>query len=902
MTISVVTKEKISDDNPFASLVNAEVTKTNPFYDIARSIEQEIEDNTEQNLNEVVEEVETGEPLSDVIMGVRAFLDGQTLGLSSEVTSNVSSLALKMFWPDLFKDKSTSELRSEIINELENEEIQWAAENPKTALGLNVTGGILSPANYLGISVIQKAKQARDIKKATDVATGVQTSLRGVAGAAPAIGATQQAATGTLKTAQLYSGMSPAMFNVLSRTPTPLIAAGVGSVEGAIAGYGFAGQDEKEKGAAVGAALGAGFPIVLKGAGLASDAVSKSRLAQPLGKGKDFISIMFTESAAGGFYRTIVSKPFFSQGLVEQQARQTSGKVLMAVGNAKERLQNSVQRSSVSLEATKRNINKNADKELQKLIQKKEDTLAKLKNEANEDHSALIEDAAKELEDLKLIFTKTKADIEHAVLRNIDAETNEAAAAFTSFSRIEAMPSTATKAQKEAVQSMSPQETVSFLDEVWKTRGFSSAKNKKFIVKPANILATVDNILEKDSRAYLALKQSASPTLVQDIIKRTLEREVKDGKISGDSLVNLRSEVGIILNGLTENKALVRESVDNIQNYLDDLILKQLTPKQKISFNQDKFKYATKNVLEGATFKATGRKGAVEGSYTAEDWISSSKQNKYFSTRGTAPLQSVASQVSANNVARDKMLKEQASKQLAETVKTNLKDASLVNRELTKQKALVSKVRIDEEKKARDLYRSSKKTTEDKAVLDSRLAEARNKHQQNISVLKQQIDSASEQIKFLKENSGKTNISFFEQSYSAGLIGSLLTKTAFGLKTQALGNVLSLGFAGEGAQRAIAGQTRAQEAIRGSVQQALKTKEALTSVGLDVSTAGTIAAGQEAQDSSLLISPQAKVAILKGGNSRMKAVYLNLKNKGQLERLKVQDRDLYEKLKKAAGE
>jgi len=902
MTISVVTQKRVSDDNPFASIVSAEVTKANPFYDVAKSIEQEIEDNTEQNLNEVVEEVETSELPSDTIMGVRAFLDGQTLGLSSEITSNVSSLALKMFWPDLFKDKSISDLRSEIVNELENEEVQWAAQNPKASLGLNVAGGILSPANYLGVGVIQKAKQASDIKKATEVATGVQTSLRGVAGAAPAVGATQQAAARSLQTAQQYSGMSPAMFNVLSRTPTPLVAAGVGSVEGAIAGYGFAGQEDKETGAAVGALLGTAAPIVLKSAGLVGDAISKSRLAQPLGKGKDFISIMFTESPASGFYRTIVSKPFFSQGLVEQQARQTSGKVLMAVGDSKERLQSSVQRSAVSLEATKRNINKNANKELQKLIQKKEDTLSKLRNEAGEDHSALIEDSAKELEDLKLTATKTKADIEHAVLRNVDAETNEAAAAFTSYSRIEAMPSTATKAQREAVQTMSPQETVSFLDEVWKARGFSSAKNKKFTVRPANILAAVGNILEKDSRAYLALKQSASPTMVQDIIERTLSREVKDGKISGDALVNLRSEIGIILNGLTENKALVRESVDNIQNYLDGLIMKQLTPKQKISFNADKIKYATKNVLEGATFKATGRKGAVEGAYTADDWISSSKQNKYFSTRGTAPLQSEASKVSANNVARDNILKEQASKQLAETVKENLKDVSLVKRELEKQKALVSKVRTEAEKEAKDLYRSSKKTTEDRAVLDSRLADVRNKHEQNMNVLKQQTDSASKQLKFLKENSGRTNISFFEQSYSAGLVGSLLTKTAFGLKTQVLGNTLSLGLASEGAQRAIAGQTRAQEALRGGIQQARKTKEALTSAGLDATTAGTIAAGQEAQESSLVISPQAKVAILKGGESRMKAVYLNLKNKGQLSRLKVQDRALYKRLKKAAGE
>lgn len=902
MTISVLTNKRIDDDNPFASIVSAEVTKANPFYDIARSIEQEIEDDTEENLNEVVQEVEAGEMPSDSIMGVRAFLDGLTLGLSSEVTANVSSFALKMFWPDLFEDKSINELRSEIVNELENQEVQWAAENPKTALGLNVAGGVLSPANALGVGVIQKAKQARDIKKAAEVSTGVQTTLRGTAGAAPSIGATQQAAASSLKTAQQYSGMSPAMFNVLSRTPTPLVAVGVGSTEGAIAGYGFAGQEDKETGAAVGALLGAGAPLVLKGAGLTGDAISKSRLAQPLGKGKDFISIMFTESPASGFYRTIVSKPFFSQGLVEQQARQTSGKVLMAVGDAKERLQSSVQRNAISLEATKRNIGKNADKELQKLIQKKEDTLAKLKKEAGESHSDLVEDSAKQIEDLKLTATKTKADIEHAVLRNIDAETNEAAAAFTSFSRLEALPATATKAQKEAVQSMSPQEAVSFLDDVWKAKGFSSAKNKKFSVKPANISATVENILEKDSRAYLALKQSSSPTIVQDIIKRTLAREVKDGKISGDALVNLRSEVGIILNGVTENKALVRESIDNIQNYLDGLILKQLTPKQKAAFNQDKFKYATKNVLEGATFKATGRKGAVEGAYTADDWISSSKQNKYFSTRGTAPLQSEASKVSANNVARDTLLREQASKQLAETVKENLKDVSLVKRELEKQKSIVSKARAQAEKEAKDQYRNSTKTTQDKAILDARLAEVSTKHKENMNVLKQQTDSASKQIKFLKENAGRRNISFFEQSYSAGLIGSMLTKTAFGLKTQVLGNALSLGLASEGAQRAIAGQTRAQEALRGGIQQARKTKEALTSVGLDATTAGTIAAGQEAKESGLLISPQAKTAILRGGDSRMKAVYLNLKSRGQLDRLKTQDRDLYNKMKKAAGE
>jgi hypothetical protein len=52
----------------------------------------------------------------------------------------------------------------------------------------------------------------------------------------------------------------------------------------------------------------------------------------------------------------------------------------------------------------------------------------------------------------------------------------------------------------------------------------------------------------------------------------------------------------------------------------------------------------------------------------------------------------------------------------------------------------------------------------------------------------------------------------------------------------------------------------------------------------------------------LLISPQAKTAILRGGDSRMKAVYLNLKSRGQLDRLKAQDRDLYNKMKKAAGE
>ena len=907
MAISSVTKKELSPDNAFADYVSGSVPRKNSFYEFARTPEEEIEDNTQQNMEEIVQELDETNGLKDSMMAVRAFLDGQTLGFAGEANSAISSVVLKTFWPDLFEDKTVADLRQEIITETEEEQFKWAEENPKLSIGLNIAGGILSPANAVGVGVVNKAQQANQARKAAQSAQGIRQTLTGATTsgrAVPgAIGASEQAAARSLQTAQQYSGMSPAMFNVVSRTPTLAVATGVGATEGAIAGAGFAPQGQKVEGAITGAVLGAAAPVALKGAGLLANSVTKSRIAQPLGKGKDFVSIMFTESGASGFYRTIVSKTFAGKSLLEQQARNTAGKVLVKAGEAATKLQSVNTRTSQAISAVKRNINKNAEKEAAKLLAKKDDEVLKLKREAGENHADLVATANKEKEELKLSMVGSEADSKAVLLRDIDASANADAALFRSVSRMEGMPSLANKAEREAIQELDPQDALIYLDEVWKKKGFGAAKKKSFNINTASVVGSIQSILEKDTKAYLALKQSTSPTLAQDIVQRTLAKEVKDGKISGEALVNLRSEVGIILNGITENKSLVRDAVDEIQDYLDSLITKQLTPKQRVSFESDKFKYATKNVVESATYKATGRKGSIEGAYTADDWISSTKQaNRYFSARGKSPLQKEAAQLSANIKQRDELLKSEADSILRERVKTNIKDAGIAKAELSKQQDVINKVRDLEIREVKRSYASSAKTVSDRASLDARLAEVKSKHSSQSNMLKEQQQQLSDQISFLRSSSPKNQVSFFEQDYSATTIGRLATNTAFGLKTQLIGNVSSFGLASEKAQRALVGQTGWQESAQQGLKQIDKARQAASRMNVDSTTLGTVSAGQATSDTKPLFSPAAKAAVIKGGRKRMKAVYEGLKDRGQLERLKVQDRELYEKLKAAAGE
>lgn len=907
MAISSVTNNDLSPDNAFADYVSGSVPRKNAFYKFARTTEEEIEDTAQQNMEEVVQEVDETNGLYDSMMAVRAFLDGQTLGFAGEANSAVSSVVLKTFWPDLFQDKTVADLRQEIITETEEEQFKWAEQNPKLSIGLNVAGGILSPANAVGVGIVNKAQQANQARKAAQSAQGVQQALTGVATsgrvAPAALGASEQAAARSLQTAQQYSGMSPAMFNVLSRTPTLAVATGVGATEGAIAGAGFAPQGQKVEGAITGAAFGAAAPIALKGAGLLANSVTKSRIAQPLGKGKDFVSIMFTESGVSGFYRTILSKTFAGKSLLEQQARNTAGKVLVKAGEANTKLQATTARTSQAISSLKRNIKKNAGTETAKLLAKKDDEILKLQREAGDAHADLVATANKEKEELKLSMVGSEADSKAALLRDIDASTNADGALFRSVSRMEGMPSLATKAEREAIQELDPQDALIYLDEVWKNKGFGAAKKKSFNINTTGVVGSIQAILEKDTKAYLALKQSTSPTLAQDIVQRTLAKEVKDGKISGEALVNLRSEVGIILNSITENKALVRDAVDEIQNYLDDIITKQLTPKQRTSFESDKFKYATKNVIENATYKATGRKGSVEGAYTADDWIAANKQaNKYFSARGKSPLQKEAAQLSANMKQRDELLKGEADSIVRERVKTNIKDAGIARAELAKQQDVINKVRDLEIRDVKRSYAESTKTVSDRAALDARLAEVKSKHSAQSNLLKEQQKQLTDQISFLREASPKRQVSFFEQDYSATTIGRLATNTSFGLKTQLIGNLSSFGLASEKAQRAFTGQTAWQESAQQTLKQLDEARQVAARMNVDVTTLGTISAGQATADTEPMFSPPAKAAVLRGGQKRMKAVYEGLKNRGHLERLKTQDRDLYEKLKAAAGE
>ena len=113
---------------------------------------------------------------------------------------------------------------------------------------------------------------------------------------------------GALLAAQLGRQQSGAVAQLLSKAPTPVAASGFATAEGAVIGYEGQTQEEKAKNAAITAGISATVPFAFSGIKKGYDFFTESKLAQQLGKGKDFVNLMFTEHGMSGVYRSVVSK------------------------------------------------------------------------------------------------------------------------------------------------------------------------------------------------------------------------------------------------------------------------------------------------------------------------------------------------------------------------------------------------------------------------------------------------------------------------------------------------------------------------------------------------------------------------------------------------------------------
>jgi hypothetical protein len=696
------------------------------------------------------------------------------------------------------------------------------------------------------------------------------------------------------------SGFSPAAYKVATAVPAPVLASGLAATEGAAFGFEGDGLQEKAQNAATTAAISAVVPFAFKGAGTAINAASKTKIAQQLGDGADFVNLMFTEHAAAPLYQHVVSRAFGAATLVEQQVRSVAGRA----ASSSRLLANKVDlagKAKASLESSKRVLKGNRDVARRGAEEIRDETQASLTLKGRLANNDLDATSASRVDALNNLENKTSLEIKAAAVKEADAATNAAEAAWRSRTLTSALPSGAPRDIAESLPTLNPQDALKSLDSVWQQYGFQSAKRNVFAIQPQKIIKSIEQMLDKNPEAFLALKQNGNLKTVAEFITKKFESSVEGGRINGEDLVDLRSKIGTLLNGISEDKSLVRGYVKDIQNHFDDIIISQLSKKDAADFLADRALWRNRSVANVAVETATGRNKAVQGAYTAEDWIVAAKsESRGLAARGDVVLQKEAQEQVSLNTSRNKQITELAdlkAKELAETAKRQL-TAERAALKQAKEEAI--KRHVAEKKAIVDQFRGSKRTADLTMERNLRLQQATAAHKEQLLDFDGRIAKAAAQEKEITNVSSVPvrGLGLFAQMFATGILGAVMGPVGIGAGlTGGVGVARTL--AAQGTQRALAGQTAPQMAVQRGMQRLGRGQESAMAAGFGVPQAGAAVVGSE-QRAENIFTPETRATIAKLPKADLKKVWEGLVANGQDELLKEQDPRFYNYLKRAA--
>jgi len=925
MAKSLFTGKEIDESSPFFSAATGLVSRKNTFYEEAVSPDQRGVDATEAALHKDAERIDSGEySRGDYEALGRAFLDGLLLNWGSEIGASVGASFIKLFAPDVAEGKTLSEIREEMLSSLEAKDAAFMEEHPVASISSNIAGSFLSPAwlkagKLMNTSAnIYKAEIARKATSATQgfLAKGGTDALRA-----------------QHNLAQQFSGLGPLAFNAATKINPLAPAVGVGVVGGAIAGLGIAGtQEEKDKAAVTSAAIGGAFPVVGAGVGKAYTAFSRTRVAQQLGEGKDFVSLMFTENLEGGgavianIYKSLIAKSFGGRTLLEQQAMNVGGRVSVPFASAAQgkALADKARKTLATIKqaaADKQGTGNSLAKEL------RDELKADLKEDGIIARSSLTEDYADKIKYLEDAVASSKAAVEYHAAKEVDAVANALQTNFMNMAFAKSTAASTTQAERDILLSMAPQQRVAYLDNLWKTFGFSGAKQVSFKVNPVQIEKDLIKILDDDFEAIALLGGTGPMSKIKEFVSESLKRELPDpiisinakGEISatasnvmkGESLVNMRSKLGSFLSNVSENKGALRAATSKVQTYFDDMIESQLkaggNTKAIKEFAEDKEAWSVFQNTQESVFRATKAASPIPGAFTAEDWIDAVKATgKRFATRGEGRLQAEAHRVAVVTKANTDNIMGLANKQAValgkkfkagKTEAIKAKSAEMLN--LKKQElASVAAIKKEYEGKAKTLFNIKE--------AEQRIATVKAQMVQNKSTLSSEIHSMMSELKWFHDAIPNEAISTFEQMFATGVLGaagdlvlpaSAIKLTGDGLMPT-LGRGAIMGFltGRESFQRMLAGQTGWQDSMRNVAASVNKITEPLAREGVGLGMVGGASAAAT-QQQGLLFSPKEASLVAKSSPRTKRDTWAALARIGKLELLQTQNPNLYKVLK-----
>lgn len=920
---SSFTGQEMSPDNPLAIAASGEGF-TNPLGVEALPVLEKQEQYVAEHMQEFTERTDSGRlGTSDLELAARAFVDGLWLNKAEEAGSYISAMAVKIIYPDLFEGRSVGDIREEMLVKLEAESAEFAERRPVVATTANIAGSLASPVSVAGGQLIGQAARMRQGAQAAKVSDEVAATLGGsfapradeaaqlaqkYAREQATFRALQAPTSGPLKNIGLKKGIPVPMTGkaaeIVSKTPTPVATAGIVGAEGAVIGYEGETTEEKLSNAAFTAGISAAVPFAFAGAKKTYDFATENKMATQVGKGKDFINLMFTEHGMAPIYRSVVSKAYGARTLTEQQARKMAGRALtpaMARETGKkfsEQAAQETERAKRVITTSTREAGEQAQLKLEEKIAEVKLLASKATGEAQQkynDEVALLEEA------------RVNADVAKTLaVKEADATVSAANASFRGQALSEAAPPGAPKETIAELGMLDPQDANAVLDDLWRQYGFKVANGKEFTLDAKKATSFIDDIIK--NHPELALVENG--TLLRNIkiyVAEEITTKAPGGVMKGEDLLQLRSNIGRAINGLSNESVSTRRLSAEIQDYFHDILEQGLTKSEVAELAADRTAWSIRSTVDDATARASGG-NAKSGAFTATEYLDAVRSySPRFAARGKGRLQAEAQQLAKTNARNKDNIIGLADDQIKQVTRQAIKDRNVLRVQLQKAKTLLKKQEAEEIANLKKLTQYEKASDVAKGAMRERIADVKQRYALQLQDVDTRIAQATNETKALSDMMPSNfNASVFESLFNTALVGQAALFAAPGLSgslkaSLVTGGVGSALLSKELTQRIIARQSGGQETLR---RGTTAIGEALDSVGVTpATTVGAQAGGVAAitTPKELMFSEERKETIRNLPPAGKRALYRNLESKGRLERLQAEDPKLFRELKKAAG-
>ena len=140
--------------------------------------------------------------------------------------------------------------------------------------------------------------------------------------------------------------------------------------------------------------------------------------------------------------------------------------------------------------------------------------------------------------------------VKAAAARDADSAVNAVEASFRTETLVKSLPTNARAGLADEIEAMSPQDALKAVREAWSTTGFSAAKNADYKINLSTVEKAIEKLIKKNATkvALAGANGKTAAATINNYVAAMIKERTKNGIMKGDDLIQLRSEIGTVIN------------------------------------------------------------------------------------------------------------------------------------------------------------------------------------------------------------------------------------------------------------------------------------------------------------------------------------------------------------------